>query len=379
MKNYVLTPGPVPVPEFVMLEMAKPIIHHRTEEFEEIFSNATKGLKKVFMTKEEVLILASSGTGAMDAAICNTLSKGDKTLVINGGKFGERWLKICKAYGVNAEEIKVEWGKAVDPSIIKEIIEKDSQIKAILIQASETSTGVEHPIEEIAKLTKDRDDIILIVDGITAVGAFPVEFDKWGIDILIGGSQKAFMMPPGLAFIVLSQKAWEFNKKSDLPKFYLDLSQAHKNSLKRTSPWTPAVTLVIGLNAVLEYFDKIGLDTLFKRHSILSQATTEGFEAIGLENFAKGYTSTALSVIKSPEGIDASLIVKGLKEKYGMIVAGGQDQAKGKIFRITHMGYVDKGDIIAVVAGVEGILSELGHNFVAGAGVAKTTQILDKL
>ncbi len=187
------------------------------------------------------------------------------------------------------------------------------------------------------------------------------------------------MMPPGLAFIVLSQKAWEFNKKSDLPKFYLDLSQAHKNSLKRTSPWTPAVTLVIGLNAVLEYFDKIGLDTLFKRHSILSQATTEGFEAIGLENFAKGYTSTALSVIKSPEGIDASLIVKGLKEKYGMIVAGGQDQAKGKIFRITHMGYVDKGDIIAVVAGVEGILSELGHNFVAGAGVAKTTRILDKL
>ena len=379
MKNYVLTPGPVPVPEFVMLEMAKPIIHHRTEEFEEIFYKATQGLKKVFMTDEEVMILASSGTGAMDASICNTLSKGDKALVVNGGKFGERWLKICKAYGVETEEIKVEWGQAVDPSDIENAIKNDKSIKAVLIQASETSTGVEHPIEDIAKLTKDKDDIILIVDGITAVGAFPVEFDKWGIDILIGGSQKAFMMPPGLAFIVLSKKAWEFNKKSDLPKFYLDLSQAHKNSLKKTSPWTPAVTLIIGLNAVLDYFEKIGLENLFKRHSILSKATTEGFGAIGLENFAQGCTSTALSVIKSPNGIDAGLIVKGLKKKYGMIVAGGQDQAKGKIFRITHMGYVDKADIISVVAGVEGILSELDYEFEHGLGVAKTTQILDEL
>ncbi len=379
MKNYVLTPGPVPVPEFVMLEMAKPIIHHRTEEFEEIFYKATQGLKKVFMTEEEVLILASSGTGAMDAAICNTLSKGDTALVVNGGKFGERWLKICKAYGVNTIEIKVEWGKAVSPKVIEDALKENKSIKAILVQASETSTGVEHPIEDIAKLTKSRDDIILIVDGITAVGAFPVEFDKWGIDILIGGSQKAFMMPPGLAFIVLSKKAWDFNDKSDLPKFYLDLSQAHKNSLKKTSPWTPAVTLVIGLNAVLEYFEKLGLEKLFERHSILSEATTKGFEAMGLENFAKGCTSTALSVIKSPEGIDAGLIIKGLKKKYGMIVAGGQDQAKGKIFRITHMGYVDKADIISVIAGVEGILTELKYKFEPGSGVAKATQILDKL
>lgn len=379
MKNYVLTPGPVPVPEFVMLEMAKPIIHHRTEEFEEIFYKATQGLKKVFMTEEEVLILASSGTGAMDAAICNTLSKGDTALVVNGGKFGERWLKICKAYGVNTIEIKVEWGKAVSPKVIEDALKENKSIKAILVQASETSTGVEHPIEDIAKLTKSRDDIILIVDGITAVGAFPVEFDKWGIDILIGGSQKAFMMPPGLAFIVLSKKAWDFNNKSDLPKFYLDLSQAHKNSLKKTSPWTPAVTLVIGLNAVLEYFEKLGLEKLFERHSILSEATTKGFEAMGLENFAKGCTSTALSVIKSPEGIDAGLIIKGLKKKYGMIVAGGQDQAKGKIFRITHMGYVDKADIISVIAGVEGILTELKYKFEPGSGVAKATQILDKL
>ena len=379
MKNYVLTPGPVPVPEFVMLEMAKPIIHHRTEEFEEIFHNATEGLKKVFMTKEEVLILASSGTGAMDASICNTLSKGDKALVVNGGKFGERWLKICSAYGVETEELKVEWGKPANSKDIKSILDNNPDIKAVLVQASETSTGVEHPIEEIAKITRNRDDILLIVDGITAVGAFPVEFDNWGIDILIGGSQKAFMMPPGLSFIVLSEKAWAFAEKSDLPKFYLDLKQAHKNSLKRTSPWTPAVTLVIGLNAVLKHFDEIGLDALYKRHSVMSEATTKGFEAIGLTNFAKGCTSTALSVIKTPDDIDAGKIVKGLKNQYGIIVAGGQDQAKGKIFRVTHMGYVDKADIIAVIAGVESILSDLQFNFTKGIGVSTANVILNQL
>ena len=379
MKNYVLTPGPVPVPEFVMLEMAKPIIHHRTAEFEEIFHKAGQGLKKVFMTNEEVMILATSGTGAMDAAISNTLNAGDTTLVINGGKFGERWGKICKAYGVNFIEHIVEWGKAVEVKDIEEILSKNKSIKAILVQASETSTGVEHPIKEIAKLTKNRDDIILVVDGITAVGAFPVEFDKWGIDILIGGSQKAFMLPPGLAFISLSKKAWEFTKNSNLPKFYLDLNQAYKNSLKDTSPWTPAVNMVIGLNAVLEYFDKQGLENVFRRHTILSKATTEGFESIGLENFAKGCTSTALSVIKSPEGINAGDIIKGLKEKYGMIVAGGQDQAKGKIFRITHMGYVDKSDMISVIAGVEGILNEMNYPFDTGTGVSTASKILDTM
>lgn len=379
MKNYVLTPGPVPVPEFVMLEMAKPIIHHRTAEFEEIFHKAGQGLKKVFMTNEEVMILATSGTGAMDAAISNTLNRGDTTLVINGGKFGERWGKICKAYGVNFIEHIVEWGKAVEVKEIEEILLKNKNIKAILVQASETSTGVEHPIKEIAKLTNNRDDIILVVDGITAVGAFPVEFDKWGIDILIGGSQKAFMLPPGLAFISLSKKAWEFTKNSNLPKFYLDLNQAYKNSLKNTSPWTPAVNMVMGLNAVLEYFDKQGLENVFRRHTILSKATTEGFESIGLENFAKGCTSTALSVIKSPEGIDAGDIIKGLKEKYGMIVAGGQDQAKGKIFRITHMGYVDKSDMISVIAGVEGILNEMNYPFDAGTGVSTASKILDTM
>ena len=366
MKNLVLTPGPVPVPEFVMLEMAKPIIHHRTEEFEEIFYTATEGLKSIFQTKEEVLILASSGTGAMEAAVSNTLSKGDKALVVNSGKFGERWSKICKAFGIEVVEISVEWGYTVDPIEIQKALSENKEIKAILVQASETSTGAMHPIKEIAAITRDKDDVILIVDGITGVGVFPIEFDNWGIDILIGGSQKAFMLPPGLAFLSLSEKAREFSKKSTLPKFYFDLETALKNSLKKTSPWTPALTLVIGLNAVLNYFNQIGLDGLYKKHSIMSEATRKGFQAIGLESFAQNNPSTALSVIMSPDNINAGTIVKGLKEKYGIIVAGGQDQAKGKIFRITHMGDVHKEDIILVINAVENILEDTGFDLEKG-------------
>lgn len=375
MKNLVLTPGPVPVPRFVMLEMAKPIIHHRTEEFEEIFYTTTEGLKRIFQTKEEVLILASSGTGAMEAAVSNTLSKGDKALVINGGKFGERWLKICKAFGVEAIEISVEWGHAVDPIEVEKSLSENKDIKAILIQASETSTGVKHPIKEIAAMTRERDDVILIVDGISAVAVFPIEFDNWGIDILIGGSQKAFMLPPGLAFLVLSKKAWEFSKKSNLPKFYFDLEAALKNNLKKTSPWTPAITLVIGLNAVLNYFNDIGLDELYRKHSIMSEATREGFRSIGLKPFAFNNPSTALSAIMSPNNIDAGTIVKKLREQYGIIVAGGQDQAKGKIFRITHMGDVNKGDILVVIDAVENILEDIGFEFEKGLAVRTATEI----
>ena len=258
LKNRVLTPGPVAVPEFVMLEMAKPLIHHRTSEFEEIFYNATEDLKKLFQTKEEVLILASSGTGAMEAAVSNSFSKNDKVIVVNGGKFGERWLKICKAFELEVIELSVEWGQSVSANEVEQLISKNNDVKGILVQASETSTGVEHPIKEIANITKNRDGIILIVDGITGVGVFPIAFDDWGIDILIGGSQKAFMLPPGLAFISLSKKAWEFRKSSNLPTFYFDLEAALKNSLKHTSPWTPAVTLIVGLGVVLKHFKDIG-------------------------------------------------------------------------------------------------------------------------
>lgn len=378
MKKYIFTPGPVPVPSEVLIEMAKPIIHHRTEEFESIFEEVRQGLKHIYQTKQEVLILASSGTGAMDAAVSNTMSTGDKVLVVNGGKFGERWAKISKVYGLNVQEIAVEWGNAVDPSLVKEALDNDPSIKAVLLQASETSTGVRHPVEEIAKLTNSRDDVLLIVDGITAVGVFPLDFDETGIDVLVGGSQKAFMMPPGLAFIALSEKAWKFNESSDLPRFYFNLKDYKKSASKNTTPYTPAVTLIIGLAEVLKRFSKDGLANMYKRHDDLSQASRGALTAMNVELFAKYSPSTALTVGVAPEQIGAAKIIAELKDRFGMTIAGGQDHAKGKIFRFSHIGDIDANDTIAIISALESTLKNLGHNFNFGAGVTKATEILNE-
>jgi aspartate aminotransferase-like enzyme len=375
-KRYLFTPGPVPVPEEILLEMAKPIIHHRTAEFENIFAEAREGLKYVFQTKEEVFILASSGTGGMEGAVANTLSSRDKALVVNGGKFGERWMKICQAFGVEVHEIKVEWGNAVDPQHIEEALKKDSSIRAVLVQASETSTGVMHPVKDIAEITRQRDDVLLIVDGITAVGVFPIPFDEWGIDVLVGGSQKAFMLPPGLAFVAMSQKAWKFNEKSNLPKFYFDFKRYLKDAKNNTTPWTPAVTLIIGLAAVLRRFKEEGLEKIHKRHARLAHGTREGLKAIGLELFAKNSPSPALTAAFAPPGINAGAIISRLRERFGMTLAGGQDQAKGKIFRISHMGFIDRADIIAVISAIECVLKDLGYDFEFGAGTKRASEIL---
>ncbi|NIT13508.1 MAG: aminotransferase class V-fold PLP-dependent enzyme, partial [Candidatus Dadabacteria bacterium] len=293
MKTYLFTPGPVSVPEEVLLQMAKPIIHHRTQEFESIFAEVREGLKYVYETEKEVFILAASGTGAMEAAVVNTLSRGDRVLVVNGGKFGERWGKISNNYGLEVVEEKVEWGYSVDPAKIEEHLNNDKDIKAVMIQASETSTGVMHPTKEIAEITKKRDDVILIVDGITGVCVFPLPFDEYGIDVLVGGSQKAFMLPPGLSFAAMSDKAWNFYEKSDLPKFYFDFESCQKNAEKNTTAFTPAVSLIIGLAHVLKNFKKEGLANIHNRHEKLALATREAMKAIELEGFVKGTPSTA--------------------------------------------------------------------------------------
>ncbi len=377
MKKYVFTPGPVPVPSEILIKMANPIIHHRTEEFEAIFEEVRKGLKHVYQTEQEVLILASSGTGAMDAAISNTMSSGDKVLVVNGGKFGERWAKISRSYGLKVQEIVVEWGTAVDPSLIKEALDNDPSIKAVLLQASETSTGVRHPTEKIAEITNEREDVLLIVDGITAVGVFSLGFDEVGIDVLVGGSQKAFMMPPGLAFIALSEKAWKFSETSDLPRFYFDLKNYRTSAAKNTTPYTPAVTLIIGLAEVLKRFSSEGLANMYKRHDSLSRASRGALTAMNIGLFAKGSPSTALTVGIAPERIGAAKIIKELKDRFGMTIAGGQDHAKGKIFRFSHIGDIEATDTIAVISALESTLKNLGHSFNFGAGVTKATEILN--
>ena len=251
-KNYLLSPGPTAVPEQVLLKMGEPMIHHRTPQFSAIFAEVKKDLKYLFQTEQEVLILASSGTGAMESAITNLFSKGDKVLFVNGGKFGERWGQISGKFGLEPIEIKVEWGQAVDVATVKEALDKDPDIKAVLVQASETSTTASHPVKELAELTKNR-DTLLVVDGITVVGVSDLPMDKLGIDVLISGSQKAFMLPPGLAFIALSEKAWGFADKSDIPKYYFDLKKENKNQVagKDTTAYTPAVSLIIGLSEVL--------------------------------------------------------------------------------------------------------------------------------
>jgi aspartate aminotransferase-like enzyme len=375
-KRYLFTPGPVPVPEEILLEMARPIIHHRTPEFEKIFAEVREGLKYIFQTKEEVFVLASSGTGGMEGAVANTLSGRDKALVVNGGKFGERWLKICKAFGVDVHEIKVEWGEAVDPNVIKDTLRKDPSIRAILIQASESSTGVMHPIKEIAEITRERENVILVVDGISAVGVFPLLFDAWGIDVLIAGSQKAFMLPPGLAFVAMSQKGWKFNESSNLPKFYFDFKRYLKDARDNTVPWTPAITLVIGLALVLRNFRNEGLEKMHQRHGRLAQATREAIKAMGLELYAKNSPSNALTAGVSPEDINAGKIISGLRDRFGMTIAGGQDQAKGRIFRISHMGFIDRADIIAVISALECVLRDLGYKFDFGVGSRRASDIL---
>jgi aspartate aminotransferase-like enzyme len=374
MKKYRLfAPGPTPVAEETLLAMAQPIVHHRTESFEKVVAEVREGLKWLFQTKNEVLVLASSGTGAMEGAIVNTLSKGDKVIVVDGGKFGERWWKICKAYGVEPEIINVPWGSAVDPKEIKSRLDKGGY-KAVFVQASESSTGTYHPIHEIAALTKDKDSLC-VVDAISALGAVDLPMDKWGIDILITGSQKALGLPPGLAMVALSDKAWSFTEKSSLPKFYFDFKREKKNIEINTTAFTPAISLIIGLAAVLKKLRKEGLENLFARHARLAEATRQGMKALGLKLYSKSPVNS-LTAVCTPEGIDAQKVFKILQTKHNMTIAGGQDAAKGKIFRIAHLGEFDDLDMVTVIAAVELALAELGHKFEMGVGVGAAMKVL---
>jgi len=374
-KKQLFSPGPTPVPERVLLAMAGPVMHHRDPGYEVLFQEVREGLKYVFQTKQEVLVLASSGTGAMEAAVCNTLSRGDEVLVVRGGKFGERWGEICEAYGVNVTPLDVTWGQAVDPGLIKKALDAKPAIKAVLVQASETSTGVMHPIKEIADIVKNRAGTILIVDAISALGVSDLPMDQWGIDVLVSGSQKAFMLPPGLAFIALSAKAWGFAEKSNLPKFYFNLKEELAVAQKNQSQFTPAISLVVGLREALKMLKEEGLENVFKRHEMLARATREAVKALGLELFAPTAPSNALTAIKAPEGIDGKKLKKNFEDQFGLIIAGGQSQLKGKIIRIAHIGYFQSLDIIQAVSTLELVLKGLGYPVKLGAGLKVAEEI----
>lgn len=367
-KNYLLTPGPTPIPPEVLLDMARPIIHHRTPQFQKIIQEAEEGLKYIFQTKSEVLILTSSGTGAMEGAVCNLLSPGDKAITVQGGKFGERWTELCHAYGVEAIIIDVEWGKAVDPKEIEKILKANPGVKAVFTTLCETSTGVTTDVKVIAEITK-KTPAVLVVDAISGLGAVECKTDEWGLDVVVSGSQKGLMIPPGLAFASVSQKAWGLAGQSKCPKYYFDFKEAKKALEKIDTPFTPAITLIIALNTALKIIKQETLESIMVRHKKMAKAIREASKALGLELFSPTAGSDAVTAVKVPQGIDGEKLVKVMRDEYGVGIAGGQAELKGKVFRIASMGYMTQFDIIVSISCLEIVLSKMGYKFELGAGV----------
>jgi aspartate aminotransferase-like enzyme len=373
-KQYLLAPGPTPIPNEVALAMAETMIHHRTPQFAKIFSEVREGLKELFGTKNDVLILASSGTGAMEAAICNLFSPGEEVLVVNGGKFGERWLEICKAFGLQPIDLKVEWGKPVKLDAIEQSFKAHPDIQAIMVQASETSTTTWNPVEEIAKLTKNGP--LLIVDGVTAVGVKRVAMDELGVDAFVTGSQKAMMLPPGLGFVALSERAWARTAQAKLPRFYFDLNLERKNQQKGSAAFTPAVSLIFGLRASLELIRKEGLERVYARHDRMGRATRAAATALGLKLLAPESPSPAATGIWMPEGINADKLLDFFRDRMQITFAEGQDQLRGKVIRIAHVGYMGAFDVLVAIGALEMGLKKFGVPVKFGQGVAAAQEIL---
>lgn len=374
-KNYLIAPGPTPVPPRVALAMAQPMIHHRTPQFSAIFADAKRLLKELYRTEQDVLMLASSGTGAMESAVTNLYSPGDKVLTVNGGKFGERWGKIAGRYGLTNVQLDVAWGDAVDPAAIAAILDAQPDIRGVFLQASETSTAALHPVQEVARITRAR-DVLLTVDGITAVGVLDLPMDAWGIDVLLTGSQKALMLPPGLAIIGLSARAWERTQTAKLPRFYFDLVKERDSHAKDTSTWTPAISLIIGLREALRMMQEEGWANVFARQDRLARATRAAAAALGLPLVAPKAPAPGLTAIYTPESVPGGKLVAYLRDAMGVTFAGGQDHLKGKVVRVAHMGYMGAFDTITAIAAFEMALKKFGYAFELGRGVAAAQEVL---
>ncbi len=367
-KVYLMTPGPTPVPDRVRRVESQEIIHHRTKEHSAIFGRVSENLRPLFKTENPVLTFTSSGTGAMEGAVANMLSAGDKALVPIAGKFSERWAEICKAYGVKVIPVEVEWGNIAEPPVVKEYLDKDPDIKALLVPLCETSTGTIFPIQEYGEIVREKAGTILVVDAISGLGACDIRNDEWGVDICVSGSQKGLMLPPGLAFASVSNKAWEFAEQSNLPKYYFDWKKARKSWEKADTPYTPAVSLILALDESLKMLNEEGIDKVLARHSMLADATRTAAGALELELLSK-YPANSVTAIRVPDGIDGIELKNTLDKKYGVKVAGGQAHLKGKIFRIAHLGYMDKFDVITAISAVELTLKNLGYPVELGNGV----------
>jgi aspartate aminotransferase-like enzyme len=375
MKKYqLMAPGPTPVPSQVLLAMAQPMIHHRTPEYEALLAEVQAGLKTLFQTEQDVVTLACSGTGAMEAAIANVFSAGDPVIVVQAGKFGERWAEVARAYGLRVIALTAPFGHTVSPERVAEAVKAHPEARAVLAQHSETSTGVLHDIRAYAAVTRGT-EALLVVDAVSSLGIAPLAMDAWGIDAVVAGSQKGLMLPPGLAFCALSERAWVRTATATLPRYYFDLAAERKYGRRNDVRFTPAVSIVVGLREVLRMLGEEGLDRVFLRHDRLARATRAGCEALGLELFARAMPSPAVTAVVSPRGIDGEAIVAAFSQAHNITIAGGQGEMKGQLFRLGHMGYAAEFDVIAALAALEQVLAELGLPVDFGAAVRAAQKI----
>lgn len=377
-KLMLMIPGPTPVPEPVLLAMAKHPIGHRSKDFEGLLADVTAQLKWLHQTQSDVLVLAASGTGAMEAGIINFLSAGDRVLVGVNGKFGDRWAQVCETYGLKVERVTAEWGKPLDPAEFRRLLDADTDktIKAVVITHSETSTGVLNDLETISKDVKAHGALIM-VDAVTSLGATNVPMDEWGLDVVASGSQKGYMLPPGLGFVAVSQKAWDAYKTATLPRFYLDLGKYKKATDKNSTPFTPPVTLFFGLQVALDTMQKEGLESIFARHHRQKNATRAAMQAMGLPLFAADAAASPAITAVAPVSVEAEKIRSLVKKRFDILLAGGQDHLKGKIFRVGHLGFVSDRDILTAIGALEAALLELGYDQCQpGAGLAAASHVL---
>jgi aspartate aminotransferase-like enzyme len=368
-KQRLLTPGPTPLYPPALQAMMGADLHHRTEDFRALYRTVLADLKEVLGTRNEVLVLVASGTGAMEASVSNCFSAGDPVIVCSAGKFGERWVEIARAFGLNAVVLEAPYGRAVSADAVANALAAHPAARGVFVQASETSTGVAHDVCAMGEAVK-RTGALFVVDAITGLGSMPLDIDGWGIDVCIGGSQKAFMIPPGLAFVSLSAKAWARMDTATLPRYYFDLKQERKSAAGGESAWTPNTALMLGLSEALKFIKRLGMSNLVENAQMLALATREAARALDLELFAPESPAGSATAILAPPGMDSGVIVKEFRSRFGSVIANGQGSMKGKIFRIAHLGYFDFADLFAVIAELELILAAHGRPVRLGAGVA---------
>ena len=376
MKRHLLTPGPTPVPPEVLTALAQPIVHHRTPDFRPIYERTLARLRDVFRTETEVLLFGSAGTGAMESAVANLCSPGERVLVVSAGSFGERWRAIATAYGADVAALEYAWGEIPLADDVASRLEALGGAKAVFLTHSETSTGVVCDLQALAAAVNEA-GALSVVDAVSSLGAVPLETDAWALDVVVSGSQKALMTPPGLAMCSVSEGAW--SARGDSPRFYFDWERTRKAQAALDAPFTPPVSLVAGLDVALGLLLEAGLEAVFDRHIRLGRACREGAKAMGLELFSPDDDRSAVvTAIRAPEGIDATDLVAGLRDRFGITIANGQGALKGKIFRIGHIGYFDVFDITTALAAVELVLTDLGAEIERGTAVTRALDAYDE-